>query len=580
MIAANNISLCRGRSALAILASAIIMLGSSLTAQADISKIDLRVGGEAVQVPFSQGQTDYDITVPHSGVVSFSAIPDSPADIVSVDLNGTAYTDHSIARIYKGSSVLTYTVAAPSAEPKTYTLRINAERNPLSTDIRSLSIYQIMVASFLHGEGGAPGYTDMWSSPEQRKDGNLRGVIEALPYIKDMGMNAIWMTPIFDSSDNPNGELIQATGYFPTDYFNIDPHFGTLEEFKELLDVAHSLDLYVFLDGPFGQTGGVPQTSPEGHTLEISATSITVDNGETSWPPTNLYPGSLEFIKEVVRYWTNIGIDGWRLDSAVEMNQGGHNYWEEIRAEQLKACQKRIEAGEKWGTLGLMLAEEWGEPSQLLSVRPGGLNCIMDTWWRWSMDSLIANWSISTFKNLFVSPDKRRYYSGVYPASFLSNHDMPRIFDRIGQDRGKLRMLHAAIVCNSQPIINYYGDEFGDCSGALTHPGYTDNCGRTSGHLTPNNEEEAALQSLVKQYYHIRADHPAMWRGEVSCIDLTDGFVSTKTDPETGETIHIAFPFGNCSYTLPAPCIDLLTGLPVSGEVTLKANTPRFFLEQ
>ncbi len=68
-----------------------------------------------------------------------------------------------------------------------------------SEDWRSLTIYQVMVGSFLHGEDGAEGYDDMWRPAGERKDGNLRGVINALDHIKGLGVNAIWLTPIFDS---------------------------------------------------------------------------------------------------------------------------------------------------------------------------------------------------------------------------------------------------------------------------------------------------------------------------------------------------------------------------------------------
>ncbi|MDE6443847.1 MAG: chitobiase/beta-hexosaminidase C-terminal domain-containing protein, partial [Muribaculaceae bacterium] len=66
----------------------------------------------------------------------------------------------------------------------------------LTGDWRELSIYQIMVGSFQHGDGGASGYSDMWGPEGHRKNGNLRGIINSLDYIKELGMNAIWMTPV------------------------------------------------------------------------------------------------------------------------------------------------------------------------------------------------------------------------------------------------------------------------------------------------------------------------------------------------------------------------------------------------
>lgn len=67
-------------------------------------------------------------------------------------------------------------------------------------DWRALAIYQVMVGSFVHSDKGTEGYDDMWGPEGERKDGNLRGVISALDHIAGLGVNAIWLTPIFDSS--------------------------------------------------------------------------------------------------------------------------------------------------------------------------------------------------------------------------------------------------------------------------------------------------------------------------------------------------------------------------------------------
>ncbi len=553
-----------------------------LQANAGIQEIDLRLNGKPVDINFSPNQREYAVALPLTGSLSFSAVLDNPKEAVSINFNGTEYSDHSIVALPKGESVLAYNVTTDDSDtPIVYTFRITADKEPLSTDLRSLSIYQIMVASFLHGEGGAEGYCDLWTSPGERTDGNLRGVIEALPYIKDLGMNAIWMTPIFDSSDNqdPSGDKIRATGYFPSDYFTIDPHFGTLDEFKELLQKAHDLNIYVFLDCSFGENCGTVKPSPSGLLPEMDEKGFIADNGEKTWPPSCVYPGSLEFAKEIIRYWTSLGVDGWRLDSAYSLCQNGHNYWEELRATQLEECQKRIDAGEQWGTLGFMLAEEWGDPQHLTTVKEGGLNAIMDTWWNWRIIDAMNHWGVPILKQLVTTqPTQRGYRSGVYPAAFLSNHDMSRIYDRIGNDRGKLRLLHAAIVCSSQPVINYYGDEFGDRTGEGFHTEYGGHWGRTSGHLTPYDADQEAQWTETRRFYHLRSEYPALWRGTLTSTDIPDGFVITKVDPETGQTILVAFPVGDSSFTLPAPCTDLLSGDDIEGEVSLEACQPRFFL--
>ena len=110
---------------------------------------------------------------------------------------------------------------------------MDKKTNLPSADTRSLTIYQIMVGSFLHGDGEAEGYNSLWGPDNERKDGNLRGVINALEHIAGLGATAIWLTPIFDSSAAEGGEKLQATGYFANDYFKIDPHFGTEDDLRE-----------------------------------------------------------------------------------------------------------------------------------------------------------------------------------------------------------------------------------------------------------------------------------------------------------------------------------------------------------
>ena len=131
------------------------------------------------------------------------------------------------------------------------------------TDWRALTIYQIMVSSFEHSPEGAEGYDSMWGPSGERKDGNLQGVIASLDHIVKVGANAIWLTPIFDSSRAEGGEKLQSTGYFANDYFSIDPHFGTEDDLRELVAKAHERGLYVFLDGVFGHHGGVVKTDTE-----------------------------------------------------------------------------------------------------------------------------------------------------------------------------------------------------------------------------------------------------------------------------------------------------------------------------
>ncbi len=112
-----------------------------------------------------------------------------------------------------------------------------------------LRTYQIMVESFVDGDSNIGHGTGYGTS---HHNGDLQGIIDSLDYIQDLGMNAIWLTPVFESQaiagqDHWAADRLDATGYFATDYFKIDPRFGDLETARTLVNEAHKRGLYVFL---------------------------------------------------------------------------------------------------------------------------------------------------------------------------------------------------------------------------------------------------------------------------------------------------------------------------------------------
>lgn len=457
----------------------------------------------------------------------------------------------------------------------TYTRDDSTPVVTLTGDTRELSIYQVMVGSFQHGEGGASGYTDMWGPEGHRKDGNLRGIINSLDYIQELGMNAIWMTPIFDSTNGSGGEKLQATGYFANDYFNIDPKFGTKDEFRELVTEAHNRGMYIILDGVFGHHGGTPAPSPSGKTID----NKTAQNVRGTDAGNIAYPGSLDFFKEVLRYWMEeYEVDGWRLDQCYQVYQGGHNYWADLRQEVEAVCNERKARGEQWGTLGYMVGEDWTGASSITVTQQDGLKSVMDFDGK---DNLVGLRAGVGSIGWFLSNDAaaRGYKdAGVNPTIFLSNHDTARVGDNtacdINTESGVKQLMtrHAAVACYSGPAINYYGDEIGDKSGN----GNADNKARTSGRLTGFNANEQRLHDYVAQVFNIRKNNPAMWRGTVDRQQGTGYEVITKTDAETGNKVVIVFSDADRNVSIGGTGTDLINGGTVSGTVSVKGWVPAF----
>lgn len=442
----------------------------------------------------------------------------------------------------------------------------------LTGDQRELSIYQIMVGSFQHGDSGASGYNDMWGPEGHRKNGNLRGIIEALDYIKDLGMNAIWMTPIFDSTNGVGGEKLQATGYFCTDYFKVDPKFGTLDEFKELIEKAHERGIYVILDGVFGHHGGVNRASPDGNLIFSQYNTQNVRGTE----PGNIkFPASLNYFKEVVRYWMELGVDGWRLDQCYQVYQGDHNYWKDIREEVESVARERKNRGEQWGTLGYMVGEDWTVASSITVTRQDGLKSVMDFDGK---DSLVNLDNGVSSIGLFLSTDAagRGYLdSGVWPTIFLSNHDVARVGDKVDVNSTPEQLMtrHAAVAAYSGPTCTYYGDEIGDKSGN----GNADNKARTSGRISGFNNNEQRVHDYVAKVFKARGENPALWRGTVSRDRRSNTLeVITKTDSQTGNKVICIFSENDANVSIGGTGIDLINGGTVNGSVSVKAWIPAF----
>lgn len=424
---------------------------------------------------------------------------------------------------------------------------------------RQLSIYQIMVASYMHGEGGAPGHTDLWGPPGHRVDGNLKGIIESLDYIKSMGMNAIWLTPIFDTTDGWNSEKMQATGYFATDYFNIDPRFGSNEEFKTLCDEAHARGLYVILDAVYGHHGGCGKISPNGNRItDIVGTE----------PPEAKFPESLEYFKEVTEYWMeNYGVDGWRLDQCYQLVQGGHNYWKDIRLHVEDICARRKARGEQWGTLGYLVGEDWHSAPEITTTKLEGLHSVFDFD---GCNALRSN-PFQYLQWVYSGPQNRGYDAGVVPNLFVGNHDMHRI-GGVFENRFDLVNALTSITSWSGPVTFYYNDEFGDLNG-IEDKG--DNA-RTTGRIEPANDEERQLQQIIRGAFTARAENPAMWRGTAQLSEIGSKFlyVITKTDTRSDNTVVTLLPKVNTTYDIGAIGYDYVSEREVGPVVSPRRAVP------
>lgn len=415
----------------------------------------------------------------------------------------------------------------------------------------NLRVYQIMVESFIDADASA---NMNFSYGNSHHKGDLQGIINSLDYIKSLGVNAIWLTPIFDSvkinGQDESVTRLDGTGYFASNYFKVDPRFGSEEKLRELVTAAHAKGLYVFLDGVFGHFKSNAQQfpSPTGKALSTSGVNQGGVGREAS------YPTDLAFFKEVASYWiTEYKIDGWRLDQAYQVPV---NYWDDIVAAVHAASQSVTYTDANHQTvnpLGYMVAEIWRGESDISAQAYGtaqqpSLSSAFDFPLRYRLVQTLAveesGAGKSPASNLRLGYQSQQAYPAhAMPNLMLGNHDLVRFGDLVQRaglanpaDKSYWSRHKAAIsflTAYSGPITLYYGDEIGQEvpgyatrveSGCVTL-GYCDDhvarssavieglsptIGATVSVLTP---EQADLKLYVKNLLSLREKHSALWNG-------------------------------------------------------------------
>ena len=425
-----------------------------------------------------------------------------------------------------------------------------------------LRTYQIMVESFVDGDTSI-GYSTGYGTSHH--NGDLQGIIDSLDYIQSLGMNAIWLTPIFESEaiegQDDWADRLDATGYYATDYFTIDPHFGDLETARTLVEEAHRRGLYVFFDGVFGHhKAGLIKPSPSG--LLPSGSNNPVD-----------YPQSLEFYKEVATYWINeIKIDGWRLDQAYQVPTDA---WTQLRKAVDQASQNVTYTnsdGEQVNPLGYMVAEIWKGESDIADEAYGAesdpaLCSAFDFPMRYRIvETLAVNESgvggrgVDWLDNGYFA--HQQYPSHAQPNLMIGNHDLVRFGDLL--QRGGIAdvndaeywLRHKAAfafqAAYSGPITLYYGDEIGDQVDGFATKEDINTCalaGLCDDHVARNSAKiegitatldanQADLKSYVQSLMTMRAAHPALYEGSRTNLLSSNG---SYVDLKTYDTDHVLF---------------------------------------
>ncbi len=426
---------------------------------------------------------------------------------------------------------------------------------------RNAVIYQIFPARFATSKT-VPDKT--WYKapigPMADLKGDLRGIIDRLDYIARLGVQVIYMTPIFRSSSRHK--------YDTLDYYAIDPSFGTREELIELVDKAHARGLRVVLDGVFNHTApdffAFADLKEKGEASEYrdwyycESLPPKAPLGRANYKCFGYYfgmpklnqqnPATARYFIDVALYWLREAkIDGWRLDVADEI---GHSFWKQFRAAVKAEFPDALIVGEVWHhSPDFLQGDEWDS----------AMNYPFYT----SVLDLVAAGSIPPSRFLAnLGFLQGTLHTNVTPVlwNLIGSHDTPRILHQCGENDAKHRLAAALqLLWPGMPMI-YYGDEVG-MTGA-----HDPDCRR--GMLWDPARQNAETLTWYRALIAARRAYPCLTEGRVTGEEVDDkNGVILQTRALDGQSLTVVFHCAGGSTPLPA-CRgrrDILTGRVFDG---------------
>ncbi|MDF2988004.1 MAG: alpha-glycosidase [Eubacterium sp.] len=283
--------------------------------------------------------------------------------------------------------------------------------------------------------------------------GNLKGIIEKLDYLSELGINCIYLTPIFESDSSHKYDI--------RDYYKIDSTFGDGSIFRELVGKCHDRGIKVILDAVFNHTSNKffafediklnkDNSSYYGWYIFNSSENYETFGSEKKMPKVNtMNKNAKKYFLEVARYWIeHYNIDGWRLDVANEID---HNFWRDFRKAVKDIKEELFIVGELWDG-----CESYMEGDQFDSIMNYPL--------REYLIDYMAKEAITTEQfdanvNKLFSKYKLNMRNSLL--NLMDTHDTSRFLYECKGDVEKLRLaMFFLMTCIGIPMI-YYGDEAG-----------------------------------------------------------------------------------------------------------------------
>ncbi|MGE5141504.1 MAG: glycoside hydrolase family 13 protein, partial [Rudaea sp.] len=409
------------------------------------------------------------------------------------------------------------------------------------------AIYQVFIDRFYPGDGKKflkP------QSPRGLYGGTLRGVIDKLDYLSDLGVNCIWLSPLFLSPSYH--------GYDIVDYLRVRPHLGTNQDLRDLVRLAHEGGIRVLLDF-------VPNHTSHRHPYFLQARANRAspyhswftfrewpDDYATFFTARNLPQINLEnrearqFMLDSARYWLETaGIDGYRLDYA---DGPSHNFWVDFRRTVRTAAPECFTVG------------ELVEAADFVRSYEGRLDGALDFLFLDAARRFFAFDKLDAARfEAFLSRHEAFFAPDFVRATFLDNHDMNRFLYLTGNDKARARLAAACQFTLPQPPVLYYGTEVGmsQMRDKRDRSGYGDAEARRP--MPWDGRQDSDMFAYYKRLFRMRREHSPLRRGRRLPLYADSSGVLAYSLAEAGATVVVAV--NNSSETRTAT-IPLTAGAP------------------
>ena len=407
--------------------------------------------------------------------------------------------------------------------------------------VKNACVYQIFPERFCNGLGKKKYVNTAWDAeptPKSFYGGDLKGVMQKMDYIEELGVNCLYLTPVFPSPSNHKYDIV--------DYWDVDAAFGGKEALRELVRTAHRRGIRVLLDGVFNHCSSQNplfrdvvkkgRQSPYYDWFFIDGDFPDEKKGNYSMFAAVKYMPRLntgnsaviEYFCGVAAYWIReFDIDGWRLDVC-----------DEISDALLRSLRQRVKA-EKADAV--ILGEIWHDAKRWL--RGDMLDGVMNYPFTKACLDYIAGNALDAqgfCDRLLRVLWRQNETANQMALNLIGSHDTDRFLRRVGENTALLKMGYAALFMMPGMACVYYGDEVGVTGG------YDPGCRR--GFPWEKERQDQSVRSFIRALCALKKQ-PALMEGTFSAFVENSMAVLERSTPgqrvrlymnRTGETKECA----------------------------------------